>query len=139
FVPSPRTMFSHIRKLPPGHRLIKNADGCHVERYVPGGPASDDLGAEREWVALLQERLEAAVRRQMMSDVPIGALLSGGIDSGALVAIMSQLTDRPVRTFTVGFDDGHDVNELEEARQTAALFGTEHEDVLLSSLDYRQL
>src|SRR5437899_3012480 len=140
FVPSPRTMFAGIRKLPPGHRLIKDERGCRVERYFPGGIASDHGDrTEEEWVTLLQERLEAAVRRQMMSDVPIGALLSGGIDSGVIVAIMSRLTDHPVRTFTVGFSPGQDVNELEEARRTAALFGTAHEEVVLRSLDYQQM
>ena len=139
FVPSPRTMFANIRKLPPGHRLIKDEAGCRVERYFTAGTASDDRRSEPEWIALLQERLEAAVRRQMISDVPIGALLSGGIDSGAIVAIMSKLTERPVRTFTVGFSPGQDVNELDEARRTAALFGTTHEEILLSTLDYQQL
>ncbi len=139
FVPSPHTMFAHICKLPPGHRLIKDEGGCRVERYAHDGTAGDDHQTEREWVALLQERLEAAVRRQMMSDVPIGALLSGGIDSAAVVAIMSRYTDRQVRTFTVGFQDGDDVNELEEARRTAALLGTAHEEVLLGSLDYQRL
>jgi asparagine synthase (glutamine-hydrolysing) len=75
----------------------------------------------------------------MMSDVPIGALLSGGIDSGVVVAIMSQLTNQPVRTFTAGFEDGDDVNELDEARRTSELFGTRHEEVRLTSKDYRQM
>jgi asparagine synthase (glutamine-hydrolysing) len=139
FVPSPRTMFDHISKLPPGHLLIKDEEGCRVEGYFRVGKVSDECLTERDWIALLQERLEAAVRRQMMSDVPVGALLSGGIDSGVVVAIMSQLTDRPVRTFTVGFEDGDDVNELEEARKTAALFRTTHEEVSLTSTDYQGL
>jgi asparagine synthase (glutamine-hydrolysing) len=138
FVPSPRTMFAEISKLAPGHLLIKDERGCRVERYFPVEPPAHAHLSNRDWIALLQERLEEAVRRQMMSDVPIGALLSGGIDSGAVVAIMSQMTDRPVNTFTVGFADGDDVNELEEARRTAAIFGTAHQELLLTSVDYQQ-
>ena len=139
FVPSPLTMFAGIRKLAPGHRLIKDESGCRVERYFSEGVASNGHMSKRDWIALLQERLEAAVQRQMMSDVPVGALLSGGVDSGVIVAIMSRLTNRPVRTFTVGFENGHDVNELDEARRTAATFGTQHEEVILTRLDYQQL
>jgi asparagine synthase (glutamine-hydrolysing) len=141
FVPSPHTMFANIRKLAPGHRLIQDENGCRVERYFfpLAGDQENNRLTESDWIAILQERLEAAVRRQMISDVPIGALLSGGVDSGAVVAIMSQLTDHPVRTFTVGFADSDDINELKEARATAALFGTNHAEVILGSLDYQDL
>jgi asparagine synthase (glutamine-hydrolysing) len=139
FVPSPYTMFAQIRKLPPGHLLIKDNNGCHLKRYFAMGKPRYEGLAEPDWIALLQERLETAVRRQMMSDVPIGALLSGGIDSGVIVAIMSQLTDRPVRTFTVGFAGADEVNELQESRKTAALFGAAHQEILLTSIDYEQL
>jgi asparagine synthase (glutamine-hydrolysing) len=139
FVPSPRTMFAQVSKLPPGHRLIKDDQGCRVERFATIGTATDDRMTEPDWIALLQERLEAAVRRQMMSDVPLGALLSGGVDSGVVVAIMSQLSNRPIQTFTVGFEDGADVNELEEARSTARLFGTEHKEIRLTRINYQQM
>jgi asparagine synthase (glutamine-hydrolysing) len=139
FVPSPRTMFRQISKLPPGHCLIKDDQGCRVERFATIGTNTDDRMTEPDWIALLQEKLEAAVRRQMMSDVPLGALLSGGVDSGAVVAIMSQLSNRPIQTFTVGFEDGADVNELDEARSTARLFGTRHEEIRLTRLDYQQM
>ena len=139
FVPSPRTMFAQISKLPPGHRLIKDDQGCRVEQFATIGTTTDDRMTEPDWIALLQERLEAAVRRQMMSDVPLGALLSGGVDSGVVVAIMSQLSNRPIQTFTVGFEDGADVNELEEARITAALFGAQHKEIRLTKIDYQQI
>ncbi len=138
FVPSPRTMFAGIEKLAPGHRLIQDDKGCRIERYFePPAEGQNERRSEAEWIAILQEQLEAAVRRQMMSDVPIGALLSGGVDSGVVVAIMSRLTSHPVRTFTVGFAECDDINELKEARETAALFGAEHREVVLSSVDYR--
>lgn len=139
FVPAPRTMFAGIRKLAPGHLLIRADNGCRIERYFDPHIFIDDALSESDWIALLQERLETAVRRQMMSDVPIGALLSGGVDSGAVVAIMSRMTNRPVRTFTVGFAEHYGVNELEEARRTADLFNTIHTDILLTTVDYQQL
>jgi len=137
FVPSPFTMFDRIRKLPPGHRLIADIDGCRVERYGHPRPQVDNTLSEQDYLVLLRELLEAAVQRQMISDVPVGALLSGGIDSAVVVALMSELTDHPVRTFTVGFKDGSDVNELDEARATATHFKTEHHEILLDSLDYQ--
>jgi asparagine synthase (glutamine-hydrolysing) len=139
FVPSPRTMFAHIRKLAPGHFLIRDESGCKVERYFRKPSPTNYQRTETEWIDLLGERLELAVKRQMMSDVPIGALLSGGVDSGVVVAIMSRLTDRPVRTFTVGFAGDEEVNELEEAQRTAALLGTAHEQVLLTSINYQEM
>jgi len=139
FVPAPRTMFAQISKLAPGHRIIKDEQSCRVEQFAAGGTTTDDRMTEQDWIGLLQERLEVAVRRQMMSDVPLGALLSGGVDSGAVVAIMSQLSNRPIQTFTVGFEDGGDVNELEEARKTSALFGTQHRDIRLTRIDYQQM
>ncbi len=138
YVPSPFTMFKGIHKLSSGHRLIKDSRGCKVERYWHPRPQGNGALSGQDYIALLQERLETAVRRQMISDVPVGALLSGGVDSAAVVAIMSELTDHPVRTFTVGFKDANDINELKEARATAALFGTEHREVVLDSLDYQQ-
>lgn len=138
FVPSPRTMFADIRKLPPGHLLIRSSQGTSVKRYFYPAESSYSHFREADWIALLQERLETSVQRQMMSDVPIGALLSGGIDSGVVVAIMSQHVEHPVRTFTVGFAGADDLNELKEARDSAALFGTTHEDILLRSADYQE-
>jgi len=139
FVPSPLTMFEGIRKLAPGHRLVRDEGGCRVERYWRRPPTVDASLTEADYVALLRERLEAAVRRQMVSDVPVGALLSGGIDGSTVVAIMQGMVGSPVQTFTVGFEDGADVNELDEARATARFLGTAHRDVRLTRLDYQRL
>jgi asparagine synthase (glutamine-hydrolysing) len=139
FVPSPHTMFQGIGKLPPGHLLVVDSRGSRMERYWrPKAPLVDQARSEGEVIALLQEKLESAVQRQMVSDVPIGALLSGGIDSGVIVALMTKCTDHPVRTFTIGFKDGGNTNELEAARKTAELFGTEHHEMVIDSLDYRE-
>lgn len=136
FVPSPRTMMKGIRKLAPGHRAIVDRNGCRVERYWRPHPTVDTALTERDYIAILQDRLEGAVRRQMVSDVPIGALLSGGIDSAVVVAIMTRYTDHPVRTFSVGFRDGGPLNELPDARATAKLLKTEHHEVELGADDF---
>jgi asparagine synthase (glutamine-hydrolysing) len=90
------------------------------------GPALRDYAVRRT-----QELFKAAVEKRLMSDVPFGVLLSGGIDSSANVAVMSQLMDRPVRTFTVGFSDHEHLNELEWARKVAKRFSTEHHEVMV--------
>lgn len=136
FVPSPSTMLRGIRKLAPGHRLVADRDGHRVERYWRQPPGAETQLDETAYIALIQERLEGAVRRQMMSDVPIGALLSGGLDSAAVVAIMTRHASKPVHTFSVGFTDGAELNELDDARRTATLFGTDHHALALASTDF---
>lgn len=136
FVPSPATMLRGVFKLPPGHRLLADRKGSRVERYSCPRRGATEVLSERDYVVLLQDRLETAVRRQMMSDVPVGALLSGGLDSAVVVAIMKQCAKNPVHTFSVGFEDGGVLNELEDARRTAALFGTEHHMLTLTSGDF---
>ena len=136
FVPSPLTLLLGVQKLAPGHRLIADRDRRVVERYWRPQPRIDERLEENDHIALLQERFENAVRRQMVSDVPIGALLSGGLDSAAVVAVMAQCADERVRTFSVGFTDAAHLNELEDARKTAAIFGTEHYELPLTSTDF---
>ncbi len=137
FVPAPWTMFRGIHKLRPGHRLVNDRGTTRIEQYWRPRPEPLTL-SERDCEELLRERLEAAVSRQMISDVPVGALLSGGIDSAAVVALMRQHTTEPVRTFTVGFTGVTQANEIEEARSTSRYFGTHHRDVLMRSLDYEE-
>ncbi len=119
-----------IHKLPPGHVLTAEKGRVTVERYArlrPLGPLSD-----REWLELVRERVSAAVRRRLISDVPLGALLSGGLDSTVVVAAMAQASARPVRTFTVGF--AHDrYDERAYARTVADRYGTEHEEVVVET------
>ena len=139
FVPSPFTLFQGIRKIQPGHRLIVENGHLLQERCFFFNPNSYQHLREDEYILLLQERFEAAVRRQMISDVPIGLLLSGGIDSAVILAIMSEAASEPVHTFTVGFSDGGDANELYDANLTAKHFGAKHHEILLNNLDYRKL
>lgn len=136
YVPSPRTLFKQVQKLPPGHRMVVSARGTEVARFwtwVPPAPTQrreDDLIEEYRWL------VEDAVRLQMRSDVPVGLFLSSGVDSGALLAIMSSCSSGPVRAFTIGFEDGQATNEVDDARDLARRFGASHEFMMVGPDDY---
>jgi asparagine synthase (glutamine-hydrolysing) len=135
FTPAPRTLLAGVEKLEPATVLVARDGHITTRRYwdatiAPRPEFSFDAAAEE-----LRERFELAVRRQMMSDRPIGAMLSGGIDSAAVVAMMARMSRR-VKTFTVGFEGGGDADETKLARQTAALFGTDHADLVLPASDF---
>jgi asparagine synthase (glutamine-hydrolysing) len=134
YVAAPRSIFRGIRKLPPATLLIAE-DGRVSERTYWRLPSEvDSVRSEEQWVAAIRARLEESVRMQMVSDVPIGAFLSGGVDSSAVVAFMSAHSDRPVKTYAIGFGGGGAetyYNELPYARQVAQLFGTEHHEILV--------
>lgn len=144
--PAPLTMFRGIYKLPAGHMLtLEIGAEPRIERYwdaVPGRGIEPSLIAgmsddEREsfYIRGIRERLQAAVSRRMMSDVPFGVFLSGGIDSSTNVALMASLMNRPVDTFTVGFSDHTHLNELEPARMIASRFKTNHHEILVQERD----
>ncbi len=128
-VPAPMCAFKGIQKLPPGHYLLARGGRVEVKRYwklsyLPKFEART-ARAERELEAELVRRFEEAVALRMISDVPLGAFLSGGVDSSAVVAMMCRKASGPVRTFSIGFDnDAYD--ELAFARRTAEHFGTQH-------------
>ena len=117
-----------IEKLPPGHVLVAEGERVRVERYAQLEPLEER--SEDGWLALVHERVTAAVRRRLISDVPLGALLSGGIDSSIVVSVMAQASDRPVRTFTVCFGDER-YNERRYAQAVAERYATEHEEIVL--------
>ena len=124
------SMFRQVRKLPAGHRLEVSGGSARAVRYwdPPAGgaaPASIDEAAGK-----LREMLVESVRRRLMSEVPLGAFLSGGIDSSAIVGIMAGLLGQPFHTFCVGFEDGR-LDELHHARAIAAHYGTRHHELLL--------
>ena len=136
FVPAPHTPLRGVRKLLPGHQLVI-ADGAVEEhaywRYPlprPDNPARPLQEYTEELLHLLRE----AVRLRLMSDVPLGAMLSGGLDSSLVVALMAEELDEPVKTFSVGFREDAG-SELEDARTIARLFGTDHHELELSFLD----
>ena len=132
YVPGPETLFRGVRKLPPGHLLIVHDGRVSVRRYwdlVLGDfqPGTTLDEAAEEFAALFRE----TVQRHLVSDVPVGALLSGGVDSSAVVAMMAAASDRPPETFTVGFELPGRHNELAEAGRVARRFGTAHHELLL--------
>lgn len=135
FVPSPRTMFRAVKKLSPATILTIGLAGVSERRYWDGEPTGDRRDRER-LVEEYQDAFERAVVGQMMSDRPIGVMLSGGVDSGAITAVMAANSSQ-VRTFTMGFAEGGDTNEIALARQTASLFGTDHHSVTVSASEYR--
>jgi asparagine synthase (glutamine-hydrolysing) len=134
YVPSPDTLFAGIKKLPPAHRLTVDGGGIAQERYWQ--PATDiDLPAGPEEIAEhMLELLSDSVRLQLRSDVPVGALLSGGIDSGLMVALAARHSDRPVNTFTVSFQAAS-VDEAPLARQVADRYATRHNEITISADD----
>ena len=144
--PAPLTMFKGIFKIPAGFFVqIKKSGEFETERYwdaVPGQgiDASDVSGLsqharEQFYVAGIRKRLTDAVEERMMSDVPFGVFLSGGIDSSTNVALMAQFMDRPVDTFTVGFKDHKHLNELVYADLIAKKFSTNHHEILIDEAD----
>ncbi|MCO5172409.1 MAG: asparagine synthase (glutamine-hydrolyzing) [Planctomycetes bacterium] len=134
YVPAPRTAFAGVKKLPPGHVLVVEQDGRHaLRRYwsLPLGPKRD--GDERRAIEEVREALDEAVRLRMVADVPLGAFLSGGLDSSSVVASMVAASRRPadVRTFSIGFQEAtHD--ESPYAALVAGHLGTSHEALSLA-------
>lgn len=137
YVPSPHTVFKDIFKLKPGHYISVTSQGITIKRFYFNTTISLNYKNEGEIISLLQEHIFNAVKRQMISDVPIGAMLSGGVDSSTVVTIMSQISSTPIKTFTVGFEDGFEFNELKDARFIADKVGSEHYDLIVTSEDYK--
>jgi asparagine synthase (glutamine-hydrolysing) len=144
YIPAPRTPLAAVSKLLPGHRLVVSDGDVRAERYWAYPTASSRASASADELAdeLLRE-LEESVRLQLMSDVPLGAMLSGGIDSSVIVALMARNAGAPVKTFSVGFAELGAANELADARLVASAFGTDHHEVELSiseqSVDLKEL
>ncbi len=126
YVPSPRTIYKSAKKLPPGHVLVWQNGKTTVTRYwdLPVGqpPITTDF---EEAKRLIRDTLTESVRLRMISDVPLGAFLSGGVDSSVIVALMAQLSSRPVKTFSIGFEEER-FNETRYARLIADRYKTDH-------------
>lgn len=137
YVPSPDTLFRDIKKLIPGHYMILDQYGVKIKRFWNWKPQTPTQLKEDDLVETYRELLEDAVRLQMRSDVPVGLFLSAGIDSGALLAMMSQHSDRPIHTFTIGFEEGESSNETDDARKIAEQFGADHSEMIVSHRDYQ--
>ncbi len=134
YVCAPNALFAGMKKLAPGHRLLVEDGRVDVRAYAARPPDVDAGRSEQSWIDALRSEMERAVREQMVSDVPIGAFLSGGLDSSAVVAYMSRHTEQPVRTYSIGFAGSSGAalyNELPHARAVADAFGTRHREILV--------
>lgn len=135
YIPFPGTIFKGIRKLEPGHWLSVGMEeperlSVDTRKYWDITYAPDDSLSEAQWCEALREKLREAVRIRLISEVPLGAFLSGGIDSSTVVALMSQVQDAPVKTFSIGFKE-EDFSETVYARQIAERFGCEHHEFVV--------
>ncbi|MBP1775032.1 MAG: asnB [candidate division NC10 bacterium] len=130
FVPAPGSAFHGVRRLPPGHYLTCRDGRVEVVRYWRLRRDRKTERSEEDWCQEILARLEEAVRLRMVSDVPLGAFLSGGIDSSAVVALMSRAGVGRVKTFSIGFEE-REYDELKHARAVADRFGTEHHEFVV--------
>ena len=134
YVPGDRTMFREIRRLPAGHYLTYRKEKLQLHRYwEPPQYDPPDRRSDEEYIEELSTLMEKSVRRRMISDVPLGAYLSGGLDSSTIVAAMAKLVSKPIKTFAVGFDYQHD--ELSEAAATARHLGCDHHEIACRAED----
>lgn len=133
YVPGPQTMFRQIFSLPPAHIAVfeKNVLNMHRYWYLP--IATTFSRSIHDYQEEFEERFERSVRLRLMSDVPVGAFLSGGVDSSLVVAVMARANSIPIRTFTVGFDSH--VDEVDRARRMAVEFGCEHQEIICRRSD----
>src|SRR3954471_20870323 len=127
YVPGNATALRGIRKVPPGHVLVAEGDSERLACYWHAAAAVDSA-TDDEWLERVRATVTEAVRKRLVADVPLGALLSGGIDSSIVVALMAQASTEPVRTFTVGFSDER-YDERAYARSVAERYGTVHEEL----------
>lgn len=136
--PAPDTMFRNIKKLPPAHRMVINLSGdFRIERYwdLMNNEPPNFITDEKEATGKVIDLLRIAIKDRMMSDVPFGVFLSGGIDSSTNVALMAEVMDRPIDTFSVGFKDLEKYNEMQYARKIAKLFKTNHKEIIIDYKD----
>ena len=131
YIPSPGSVFEKVFKLSPAHRGIwEDGRPPRIERYWTIPSPSKSLLSEEIAIEQLQTKLAEAVRIRMVSDVPVGAFLSGGIDSSIIVGLMASQSTRPIKTFSIGFND-YRFNELEHARRVADKWQTDHQELIV--------
>jgi asparagine synthase (glutamine-hydrolysing) len=145
YVSEERTLFSGIRKLMPGHYLTLDVSGEGLASNAPRfetrpyweipAAAEPEERPDAEWIRECRERLEETVRMRLMSDVPLGMFLSGGVDSSAIAALMKRMFTGPVKTFAVGYREA-EYSELSYARRVAERIGTEHHEVSIGMEDF---
>jgi asparagine synthase (glutamine-hydrolysing) len=132
-IPAPLTIFAEARKLPPGHLLTWEGGELELRRYARPGPAPGDevrRGSAAELADELREVLDDSIRAHLVADVPVGILLSGGVDSGGIAALASRHAGEPPHTFSIGFEEAG-FDELSRARLVAERYGTDHHELVL--------
>jgi asparagine synthase (glutamine-hydrolysing) len=132
-IPAPLTIFTEVRKLPAGHTLLWSDGKFELKRFArpaPVGAAEVRREDEAELVEELRSRLRDSVRAHLVSDVPVGVLLSGGVDSATLAALAAQESSEPLHTFSIGFEE-RSFDELADARLVAERYGTRHRELVL--------
>jgi asparagine synthase (glutamine-hydrolysing) len=125
YVPAPKTIYRAAAKLLPGHYLVASAKGVRVERYWDISFNYIENRSEEEWCEILRQQLCEVTRMRLMSEVPLGAFLSGGVDSSAVVAMMAKIMRRPVTTCSIGFEE-QEYDESAFARKVSEQFHTDH-------------
>lgn len=137
-VPEPQTLLKDIYSLPPSHWAFYQSNELHIEKYYSIDYREDEkLKTEEDCVTYLRPILQTAIQRQMVSDVPLGAFLSGGIDSSTVVANMQKYSEKRVKTFTVKFDEAT-YDESTIAKEVAASLGTEHHEITVPNEDFSE-
>src|SRR5882724_6868642 len=131
YVPVPLTIFGDVHKLPPGHHLVFENGQVKIEQYWDFNFETDGSLQEQDCVSELRRLLDESVKLRLVADVPLGAFLSGGIDSSTIVGLMAGHMSRPVKTFSIGFHEDS-YNELKYARLTAEKFGTDHHEFFVT-------
>ncbi|HEX6478400.1 MAG TPA: asparagine synthase (glutamine-hydrolyzing) [Ktedonobacteraceae bacterium] len=134
YVPGPTTLFANIYKVLPGHWLLCENGGIREECYWDFTFGETEERPVEDYIQGIQQHITHAVQERLMADVPLGAMLSGGVDSSIITGVMSQLTDKPVNTFSVGFDVPG-FNELPYAGLVSKHFGTEHHELVVQCSD----
>jgi asparagine synthase (glutamine-hydrolysing) len=132
-----QTLFAGVKRLLPGHTLLWRDGALTVRQYwdVPLRGAADAERPDSAWIDEWRELFRTSVKLRLMSDVPLGMFLSGGIDSSAIAGMMSRMVTEPIKTFSVAFDE-REANELEYARSAARAFGTDHHEVVVSAAEF---
>ncbi|GCF08220.1 asparagine synthase (glutamine-hydrolyzing) [Dictyobacter arantiisoli] len=137
YVPAPATLFKNIAKIKPGHWILFENGQMREECYWDFSFKATEQRPMADYVAGIKQHVQRAVEERMMADVPVGAMLSGGVDSSIIAGIMSRCTNQKVKTFSVGFDQP-EYSELPYARMVANHFGTDHHELVVSSADLTQ-
>jgi asparagine synthase (glutamine-hydrolysing) len=129
-IPAPLTIFREARKLPAGHLLLWEDGAVRLERFARPAPLPERNDDQAELVEELRSRLRDSVRAHLVSDVPVGVLLSGGVDSALLAALAAEEIGEPLRTFSIGFEE-RSFDELADARRVAERYGAQHRELVL--------